>query len=189
MGEPLRGFGMRIAAATLAVVIGVIGSCSAAFAFAPIGLKASLDNCLNVNLSSPQRIEACSQVIHTNVFPPKTQARVITLRGNAYFASGDLESALDDYNRAVSLDAGLQPSVVNRAVTLVRLGKCEQADVDLGAVLASDSHSWRALYGRSLCEAKAGDQAGAQTDLAAANAINPKAAQEFAPVELPRWYQ
>ena len=179
---------MKIVPAAL-VIISLVGWSPSALAFAAIGLKASLDNCLNTNLASPDRVEACSQVIHTNVFPPMTRAKVITSRGNAYFASGNLDSALDDYNSAIGLDPQLHPAVVNRAVTLVRLGKCEQADSDFSAALASDSHSWRALYGRSVCEAKAGNQTAAQSDLAAASAINPKAAQEFVPAEIPRWYQ
>jgi len=173
----------------LAIVVALIGSSPLAFAFTAVGLKTSLDNCLNSKLSSAERIEACNEVIHTNVFPPKTRARINTSRGNASFTSGNLDSALDDYNKAIVLDPELQPPLVNRVVTLVRLGKCEQVDSDFRAVLGSDSHNWRALYGRSLCKAKAGDQAGAQSDLAAASAINPNAAQEFAPVEIPRWYR
>ena len=180
---------MKIAFGALLIGIGLIAGSSSAFATAALGVKASLDNCVNATLSPTDRISACNQVIHTNLFSPKTKAKVITSRGNAWFASGKLDSALDDYTRAISLDAALQPPVINRAVTLVRLGKCEQADPDLSAALAADSHSWRALYGRSLCRAKAGDQTGAQSDLAAAIAANPAAVQQFAPAEIPRWYQ
>ena len=180
---------MKSAFGAAAVVIGLLASTASVFATAAIGLRTSLDNCINPDLSSPERISACNQIIHTNLFPPMTKARLVTSRGNAYFAVGNLDSALDDYTKAISLDAALRPPVVNRAVTLVRLGKCEQANLDFNAALVADSHSWRALYGRSLCKAKIGDQVGAQSDLAAATAINPNAAREFVPVEIPRWYQ
>lgn len=180
---------MKFVAAALAILVTIVGASPSAFAFAAIGLKASLDNCLNGNLSAAERIQACNQVIHTNVFSPETRAKLITIRGNAYFASGNLDGALDDYDKAIQLRPEFQPAVINRAVTLVRLGKCEAAGSELRAVLASDSHSWRALYARSLCETRAGDQAGAQSDLAAANAINPNAAHDFAPIDIPRWYR
>lgn len=179
---------MKAVVGALVLVIGLASS-SSAFSTAAIGLRASLDNCTNAGLSPPERISACNQIIHANLFSPMTRARVLTSRGNAQFAAGDLESALDDYNKAVELDSRFQPPVVNRAVTLVRLGKCEQASADFATVLAEDSRSWRALYGRSLCKAKAGDQTGAQSDVAAAIAINSRAAQEFGPTEIPRWYR
>jgi tetratricopeptide (TPR) repeat protein len=173
----------------LVLVNGAMGWSSSAVAFAAIGLRAVLDNCLSKNLSSPERIEACNEVIHTNVLLPRYRARVITSRGNAHFASANLSSALDDYNKAIELDHGLQAAVVNRSVTLLRLGNCEQALSDFSTVLSSDAHSWQALYGRSVCKGKAGDQTGAQSDLAVAVAINPNAAAEFAPVEIARWFQ
>lgn len=179
---------VKIAVGALVIVIGLASSTSA-FSTAAIGLRASLDNCTNAALSPPKRISACNQIIRTNLFSPMTRARVIASRGNAHFAAGDLESALDDYNKAVELDPGFQPPVVNRDVTLVRLGKCEEANADFAAVLAEDSRSWRALYGRSLCKARAGDRTGAQSDAAQATAINSRTAQEFGPTEIPRWYR
>jgi tetratricopeptide (TPR) repeat protein len=173
----------------LALVVAMLGCTSSAGAFSALGLRNALENCLNRNVSSAERIEACNEVIHTNVLLPRDRAKVITSRGNAQFASGNPDGALDDYNTAIGLNSGFQPAVVNRAVTLVRLGKCGQAIPDPGAVLASDSRSWRALYGRSLCEGQTGDVARAQSDLVAATAINPGAAQDYAPLEIAPWFQ
>jgi tetratricopeptide (TPR) repeat protein len=159
------------------------------FAFSSVGLRNALDNCLNKNVSSPERIEACNNVIHTNILLPAYRARVIASRGNAYFAEANLDNALEDYSKALELNPGLTAALTNRTVTLVKLGKCEEAASDLTSVLASDPRSWRALYGRSVCEAKVGEQERSQSDLAAATAINPNAAQEFAPDEIARWYQ
>jgi tetratricopeptide (TPR) repeat protein len=145
------------------------------------GLGAAVDNCLNKNLASSDRIEACSEVIHTNLLPPRYRARVFALRGNEYFATDNLAGALEDYSHAIALYPILQQAYVNRGVTLLRLGECRQAVSDFSTALASGVDSWRALYGRGLCEAKAGDEAKAQSDQARALAINPHAAQEFAP--------
>jgi hypothetical protein len=69
------------------------------------------------------------------------------------------------------------------------MGKCDQTAADLSTMLTFDPHSWRAYYGRSVCEAKQGNQSRAQADLAAATAINPNAAQQFGPQDVPRWFQ
>lgn len=180
---------MKIARRALALAIGMMVGNSSAFAFSAIGLRNALVNCLNKNLASPERIEACNVVIHTNVLLPRDRARVITSRGNAYFAAANLDSALTDYDKAIELNPELQEAKANRAMTLARLGRCEQAAADFSAALATDARSWRALYGRSVCEAKAGDQAKAQSDLAAATAVNPNAAQEFGPAEISPWFQ
>ena len=180
---------MRIVHGALALIIGIVGFNSPASAFSAVGLRNALQNCLNKNVAPPERIEACNAAIHTNVLLSRDRARLITSRGNAQFASANLESALDDYNKAVELNSDLQAPVVNRAITLLRLGRCEQAAPDFGAILASDARSWLAVYGRSLCEAKADEQMKAQSDLAAATSINPNAVQEFAPVEISRWFQ
>lgn len=180
---------MRFLHGALALVVAFVGCSSPLFAFSAIGFRAALENCLNSNLSSPDRIGACNEVIHANVLSSRTRARVIASRGNAYFASTNLGNALDDYNRAIELDPELQAALVNRGVTLLRLGKCEQAMSDFSTVHSHDAHSWQALYGRGVCKAKAGDQAGAQSDRAAAAAINPNAAQEFGPVAIARWFQ
>jgi tetratricopeptide (TPR) repeat protein len=123
------------------------------------------------------------------VLSPRTRARVIASRGNAWFASTNLDNALDDYNKAIELDPELQAALVNRGVTLLRLGKCEQAMSDFSAVHSYDAHSWQTLYGRGVCESKAGNLTGAQSDLSAAAAINPNAAREFGPVAIVRWFQ
>jgi tetratricopeptide (TPR) repeat protein len=180
---------MRFVPGVFAIAIAAMGCSSSAFAFSAIGLKAAIVNCLNRDVPSPERIEACNESLHTNILLPRDRAKVITSRGNAYFAAANLNSALDDYNRAIKLNPELQPALVNRGVALLRVGKCGQAIADFRAALSSDSHSWQALYGRSLCETTAGDQPGAQSDLAAATAVNPNAAQEFAPVEIARWFQ
>jgi tetratricopeptide (TPR) repeat protein len=180
---------MKRSVPALAFAIGVIGFGSSAFAFSAFGVKAVLLNCLNKSLSSSERIEACNQAIQSNEFARPDRARLITSRGNAYFASGDLDRALDDYNKAIELDPQLPEAVANRAVTLIRFGKCAQAASDLNAMLEADDHSWRALYGRSICEGKQGDREKEQLDLSAATAVNPNAAEDFVPVEIQPWFQ
>jgi tetratricopeptide (TPR) repeat protein len=186
-GEKIRH--LRRSVPALAFAIGVIGCGSSAFAFSAIGVNAILLNCLNKSVSSAERIEACNQAIQTNEFTRGDRARIITSRGNAYFASGDLDRALDDYSKAIELNPRLPEAVANRAVTLIRLGKCGQAASDLNAMLDADDHSWRALYGRSVCEGKQGDQEKAELDLSAATAVNPNAAEDFVPVEIQPWFQ
>lgn len=187
--DPRKDLDVRFLHGAVALVVGVAGCSSPVFAFSAIGFRAAIVNCLNSNLSSPDRIAACNEVIHANVLSSRTRARIIASRGNAYFASADLGNALDDYNKAVELNPELPAALVNRGVTLLRLGKCEQAMTDFTAAQSIDAHSWQALYGRGVCKAKAGDQSGAQSDLAAAAAINPNAAQEFGPVAIARWFQ
>lgn len=173
-------------AAILAFVLA--GASSGAMASSAVGIRNALVNCLTEGIDPSARIHACNEVIHSNILVPHVRAFVIAARGNAYFAQGEFDAALNDYNTSATQNAQLPQPVINRALTLIKMGKCDQAAGDFSATLASDAHSWRALYGRSLCEAKAGDQAKAQADLAAAMAINPDAAQQFAPQEIPRWF-
>ena len=176
-----------LAAAAFAFV--AVGASSDALAFSAVGFRNALVNCLTEGVDPSERISACNDVIHTNILLPADRARVIAARGNAHFAQGDFDKALDDYNKSISLNAKLPPPVINRAITYIKMGKCDQTAADLNSMLGFDAHSWRAYYARSLCDAKMGDQAKAQADLAAANAINPNVAQQFGPQEVPRWFQ
>lgn len=173
-------------AALLAFVLA--GASSHALASSALGIRVALVNCLTEGIDPSERIHACNEVIHSNILVPHVRAYVVAARGNAYFAQGEFEAALDDYNTSVTQNDKLPQPVINRAITLTKMGKCDQAAGDLSAALASDAQSWRALYGRSLCEAQAGDQSKARADLAAAVAINPDAAQQFGPQEIPRWF-
>jgi lipoprotein NlpI len=180
---------MKKICGALAIVTAAVFCSSTAFAFSAVGLRNSLQNCLNKETPPADRITACNQVMHTNILLPHDRARVITSRGNAYFASANLDSAFDDYSKAEALNPRLPPAFINHGVALIQLGKCEAAIADFNAALSLDPHVWQALYGRSVCEAKAGDQAKSQSDLAAATTIDPDAARQFAPVEISRWYQ
>jgi hypothetical protein len=66
----------------------------------------------------------------------------------------------------------------------LRRGELDGSIADFDAALALNPRLANSLYGRGIAKRKNGDPAGADTDLAAAKAIRPGIAQEFAMSEI-----
>jgi tetratricopeptide (TPR) repeat protein len=66
-----------------------------------------------------------------------------------------------------------------RALTLLRLGRLDEAISQYGAALKAEPRLAPALYGRGLAELKKGDKAAGDADIAAAAAIAPGLAQQY----------
>src|SRR5882762_2996649 len=92
-----------------------------------------------------------------------------------------LEEALADCNEALRLAPDDPGSLDSRGFTYLKLGRFEQAIVDYNAALARSPREPGSLYGRGLARLRAQrDPDGGRADLAAAKALDPGIAEEFA---------
>lgn len=94
----------------------------------------------------------------------------------------ELREAVADCDQALRLgpDEGLRASIFeNRGIVYVKLGEFYPALTDYNAVLEMNPKSASALYGRGYVKLKKGDATG-EADIAAAKAIQPKIAEDYA---------
>jgi tetratricopeptide (TPR) repeat protein len=90
-----------------------------------------------------------------------------------------LSQALDECERAIAIEPDSAAIRDSRAFVLLRLGRIDDALADYDRVLAKVPSEPNSLYGRSLAEARKGDQAAAARDAAAALKIDPKVRERF----------
>jgi len=95
----------------------ILGSSGFAAGQSAIGIMAAVRNCQNPDLAPEARIEACSQVIHTNLVSHGVLAAFYYNRGVAYEAVHDLDHARQDYDKAVEL----KPDFAQAQASMARL--------------------------------------------------------------------
>ena len=94
---------------------------------------------------------------------------------------GELEAAaLADCNEAVRLDPNVAAIVDSRAFTYLKMRQWDSAIADYDSALRHDPKMATSLYGRGLARVNKGDRSGRNADIAAAKAIKPAIAEEFA---------
>ena len=106
----------------------------------------------------------------------------LSARCNARALMGqDLALALKDCNRAVSGSAkGSNPRILeSRAFVRLRLGDYDKAIADYDAALKMNPQLSAALYGRGIAKVRQKKEADGETDLANAEKITPKIAEQF----------
>jgi tetratricopeptide (TPR) repeat protein len=91
----------------------------------------------------------------------------------------DLDQALSDCNATLRLHPDIYALRI-RAFVYYRLGRYDEAIADATAALAGDPKFAHALYVRGLAWAAKGDRARGSADMAAAKAIYPKVADDYA---------
>jgi tetratricopeptide (TPR) repeat protein len=92
----------------------------------------------------------------------------------------DLPLALADCDAAIRLAPSDPANMNSRGFVYLRLNRLDEAIADYDAALKLNPKVAAALYGRGLAKQKRGDQAGGDTDIAAAKAITTTIADEFA---------
>lgn len=90
----------------------------------------------------------------------------------------DLEQALIDSNRAVSLEP-VADDFSTRAFVYLRLHRYDEAIADDTKALEKNPKDAESLYARGIAKIAKGDKAGGSADVAAAKAITPDIADEF----------
>lgn len=90
-----------------------------------------------------------------------------------------LDSALADCDAAVKADPKSAASHDSRGFVLLRLGRFAEAIVEYDAALATRPGQATSLYGRAVAEARKGDAAAADRDLAAARKADSSVIEQF----------
>lgn len=134
-----------------------------------------LHNCQTVGVDPDTRIEACTQLIHGNLVSHGILTAFYTIRANAYFEKGDLDHALEDYNKALELKPDFPEALVNRGKVLLKKGDCAVAIQDFDHAIALRPADQQAWQDRGVCKTRLGDASGAASDLAQAKALGAKA--------------
>ena len=80
-----------------------------------VAIMAAVHNCQNPDLAPESRIEACSQVIHTNLLSHGILAAVYNDRGLAHENAHDIAHARQDYDKALELKPDFAQAQANRA--------------------------------------------------------------------------
>ena len=102
----------RIALAVSAIMLIGGGVASGGSA---VAIKAAVDNCQNADVTPENRIEACSEIIHSNLVSHHFLARFFYNRAIAYEAVNDFDHARQDYDKAVELDPNFAEAQTNRS--------------------------------------------------------------------------
>ncbi len=111
---------------------------------------------------------------------PQARAAALFERGNARFDAGDYEGAIADYDRAVTIDAGLARAYNNRALAYQALGQDDKALADFGAAIGADPNYIRAYKNRlALLERIGGDLRLRADDYGALARLEPDAAASY----------
>jgi protein O-mannosyl-transferase len=93
--------------------------------------------------------------------------------GKLFASDKDYQTALDHFNLAIYYDLEEADYYNNRAATLVRLGKMEEALADYNTALSLDEDSYEAAVNRGMFYYKRGDKKKALEDFEKAIAIRP----------------
>ncbi|HUX49456.1 MAG TPA: tetratricopeptide repeat protein [Spirochaetia bacterium] len=111
-------------------------------------------------------------------FRPKEyiQAIIHVHRGMAYFTQAQYAPAIDDFSRAMELDARNPKAYYYRGVVQRVLGHYSQSLEDLNACLELDPYQFDPLYARAQVYFQLGDYGGSLQDLERALSIQPDAA-------------
>jgi Flp pilus assembly protein TadD len=112
-----------------------------------------VDRCNGAPIPSA-RIEACTQVITSGDFTQKQVAASHNNRGYAYSNLGDYDRAMDDYNRAVSLDPTVGFAYNNRGAIYRTLGQIDRAMVEFNKAIQLDPKFAAAFRNRCWTKAK-----------------------------------
>jgi tetratricopeptide (TPR) repeat protein len=137
-----------------------------------------LGDCLDRNgrLPLPRVIQACTESLNRNILPNDERFLLLESRGDAYFASGDEQRALQDYNEAIKITPDNALVYYNRGAFYVTKADYAAALRDFDAALGIDSKLVPALLQRAKIYAVDGNFGAALTDYSQAIRLQPKAA-------------
>ena len=121
-------------------------------------------------------IEDFDQVIRIN---PK-DVEALNNRCWARAIVGELQPALKDCNDALQIRPRYLDALDSRGFVNLKLGQASRAIADYDQALQINSKHAPALYGRGMAKLRIGNSSGGNSDVAAAKAIQPDIAEEFA---------
>jgi tetratricopeptide (TPR) repeat protein len=135
-------------------------------------------DCIGLQVSSDQAIEACNAALANPKLPARARAALLGSRGAKWRDKGDLDRAVADYSEAIRTDPQFATSYSGRASTLLRRKDYEGAIADYDEAMRLEPGSYRGRYLHHFFRGRAksgkGDHDGAIEDFDEAGRINPK---------------
>jgi len=134
------------------------------------------DRCHNSqgDLAPQDVLAACNKLIGESGKSTKDLADLLRARAYAYHQMNNLNEALKDYSKAISLDPEDSYSLYNRAIILDRIDYRKDALVDYSMSLKLRPDNFNGLVNRGILFAKMGRLTEAQRDLTKAHELRPK---------------
>gem|GEM_PF-1251612 len=141
--------------------------------------RTDVEACAGTALPAEQRIELCSKALESKDLPPPLRATMYDNRGVAWKEKGNLGLAIEDYDRAITLDPTLANAYNNRGAALGAKGDLDAAISDFDRAIRFDADLARAYENRSLALRSRGDLDGAIRDLGEVIRLEPKVERNY----------
>ncbi|MGH8199443.1 MAG: tetratricopeptide repeat protein [Steroidobacteraceae bacterium] len=134
-----------------------------------------LDDCFDLKGKiAPQKvIQACTEALDDNILEVPERSFVFVGRADAYFALGDRQRALDDYNAAIKSAPRNAALYYNRGVVFIAQANYAAALQDFDTALKFDPRFVPALRQRAKIHAARDNLPGALADYSAAIRLQP----------------
>jgi tetratricopeptide (TPR) repeat protein len=124
----------------------------------------------------PTVIQACTEALDGNVFEGNARYFLYANRAGAYFALGDKQHALDDYNEAVRMAPANAEVFYNRGIFFAAQSDSDDALRDFDTAIGIDAKLVPALRQRARVYQVKGNLSGALADYSEAIRLQPKTA-------------
>jgi tetratricopeptide (TPR) repeat protein len=172
--------GSSVAATTGTVGIGSIDWAQAAICEQQLNgeKRAVVEACINRDgkTALPRVVQACTESLEHKIFEGRARFFLFANRAAAYFALGDKQHALDDYNEAVKLAPQNAELYYNRGVFYAAQPDNDAALRDFDAAIGIDPKQVRALHQRARIYYAKNNLSGALADYSEAIRLEPKTA-------------
>jgi len=134
---------MRVTLVSASFGAFLILDAATAWSGSALGIRAVLHNCQTAGIDVDTRIQACSELIHSNLMAPHTLAAFYVIRGDAYVEKKDLDNAMKDFDKAIELKPDYPDALLSRASVLDAMGNhaAAQEDTEHAAKLKDGSPS------------------------------------------------
>jgi tetratricopeptide (TPR) repeat protein len=144
-----------------------------------VAQRTSLENaeiCSRVDRASPApQIEACTALINSENPTPRLLAVAHNNRGNAYFTTGDVDSAIRDYDESLRIMPNYSKALNNRGLAYRKKGQFDQAIKDFDLAIELDNGYARAFANRADAYLRKGEYGTAVRDYGEAIRLEPGA--------------
>jgi Tfp pilus assembly protein PilF len=125
----------------------------------------------------PRMVQACTETLGHDLLASNERYYVFAARAGAYFANGDPQHALADYDAAIKLDPHEAKLYYNRGAIFAAQSDGDAALRDLDTAIGLDDKLVPALLLRAKIEAARRDFSGARADYSQAIRLQPTAAR------------
>ena len=144
-------------------------------------LQAHLDKCMKPQTEAAvtAAIDACTELLAEKNWDNTKLADFYASRANAYDYTGNRQKALDDYAKAIELDANQADIFYNRGYCYMSAGDNPHAKADFEKTIQLDPKFWEAYFNRGIIAEEEGDFSKALDSFDHTVALNPTMALAY----------